>query len=571
MQLAVFRRDVSEEADAGYVAVFVAICLPLFLGLCALAVDVALWYVEGIRAQKAVDAAALAGAIYLPSDAATARSVAIDLAGRNGFTAGNGTTIDVTQDEGPTRLRVTVSTTVHNAFGVVLGHPTTVVTRSAVADFAGPVEMGSPCNVLGNEAMETAKVGSSGCAGQTGIYWLNVAGTQVNKANGDAYASGYCTLPQVGNTIDGCDSIVPGGNIWGGPTNNADHNSNLASGSDQGYLFDVRVARPVAQLSIQGFDLSWVAVGDDCTEPSITGATSAVNDHVTDPDKRYVAGPGPFCSGDSEMPNPQGDGTSKVRTLVRVYRPSPTTSQPLAGGLASECPTLDLPGWNGSTKLADALDKTNPAYDDQLAQTFRRWYTVCTITAPEVGDYVVQVVTEGGDGQNRLALRADTGDALSNADVSVSALGRESLFNSAPKGTTDFYLARLPSGAAGHVLRVGFFDLADAIQPVEVTLLQPDSANAFRNCSSRPRPDATGDGPLSGSGPGSGCTVTTTSNTNGGLWQEVTVPIDPNYRCPDDRNASLCWVRVRLTTTADQVDTTTWRASIDGDPVRLVE
>ena len=54
-----------------------------------------------------------------------------------------------------------MSTKVHNTFGGFLGHPTTIMTRTAVADFAGPVEMGSPCNVLGNEAMETSGVGSS--------------------------------------------------------------------------------------------------------------------------------------------------------------------------------------------------------------------------------------------------------------------------------------------------------------------------------------------------------------------------------------------------------------------------
>jgi Flp pilus assembly protein TadG len=554
-----------EDSDGGYVAVLVAICLPLFLGLCALAVDVSLWYVEGLRAQKAADAAALAGAVYLPADTKTAHAVALDLVNRNGFTVGSGTTVDVNEDEAPTRLRVTVSTTVHNTFGVVLGHPTTVVTRTAVADFAGPVQMGSPCNVLGNEAMETSGVGSSRCAGQAGIYWLNVSGTDVNKARGDAYGSGYCTTPDTDGTIDGCSSLVPAGNLWGGPTNNTDHNTFVGNGNNSGYLFAVHVASPVSSLSIQGFDLGWVAVGDKCTETSLDGAdaSDAPNPYVTDGKTRYAKGAGPFCSGDSQMSNPQGDATSKVVTVIAFYRPSPSPSQPLAGGQV--CPPLILPGWDRTTKLADLLDATNPAYDPVLAQTFRRWDSVCTVTAPQLGDYIVRVTTRGGGGQNRFALRADTGDPGSNGAVSVSALGRESLFNNVPAGATDFYLARLTSGAAGHVLRVGFFDLADAAQPVQVTLLQPDSDVPFQGCSSVPVQDATGHGPLSG------CTVTTTTATNGGLWQDVTVPIDPGYHCANDRDFSQCWVRVQLVTGAGQEDTTTWRASLDGDPVRLVE
>ena len=460
------RRLISEDPEAGYIAVLVALCLPLFIGLAALAIDVAMWYVDGAKAQKAADAAALAGAVYLPSQTQTARAVALDLVGRNGFTVGDGTTVNVNEDESPTRLRVTVSTKVHNTFGGFLGHPTTIVTRTAVADFAGPVEMGSPCNVLGNEAMETSGVGSSRCAGQAGVYWLNMSGTNVNKARGDAYGAGYCTMPDTDATIDRCSSVVPGGGIWGGPTNNDDHNGNVQNGVDLGYLFTVHVARPVAQLSIQGFDMGWAVVGDTCGETTLNAANAvdAPNPYVTDATTRYAKGLGVFCTGDSQMTNPDGDGTSKVVTEVRVYKPAGSISQPLSGGLA--CPALILPGWDMTTKLGEVLDAANPAYDPLLARTFRRWDTVCTLASPQVGDYVVRVTTSGGSGQNRFALRADTGDAGSNANVSISALGRESVYNSVAAGTTDFYLARLTSGAAGHVLRVGFFDLADAQSPV---------------------------------------------------------------------------------------------------------
>jgi len=571
------RRLIADDPEAGYVAVLVALCLPLFIGLCALAIDVAMWYVDGAKAQKAADAAALAGAVYLPSQTQTARSVALDLVGRNGFAVGDGTSVNVNEDESPTRLRVTVSTKVHNTFGGFLGHPTTVITRTAVADFAGPVEMGSPCNVLGNEAMETSRIGSSRCAGQSGVYWLNISGTDVNKVRGDAYASGYCTAPQTtGGTIDGCSS-VPGRGIWGEPTNNTDYNQNVEDGANLGYLFSVHVARPVSRLRIQAFDLAWAPVGTRSPDPGSTinwsncestmldgAAALPPTPEVPDPATRYAPGAGPFCTGDSQEVDPQGDGTSSVVTTVRVYNPSPSTSEPLAGGLA--CAPVVLPGWDASTNLADALNPANPAYDPLLANNFRRWSDLCpTFTAPKVGDYVVRITTTGGTGQNRFALRADTGDSSSNANVSVAALGRESLYNSVAAGTTDFYLARLTSGAAGHLLTVGFFDLADAEAPVEVTLLQPDSDVPFATCTSAPEAGATGQGPLAG------CTVVATKATNGGLWQVVDVPIDTAYRCSDDRDPAACWVRVRLTTPAAQQDTTTWRAELEGDPVRLVE
>ena len=49
------RRD-----DGGYVAILVAIALPLFVVLAALAVDVANWYAQAQRVQQAADAAASA-------------------------------------------------------------------------------------------------------------------------------------------------------------------------------------------------------------------------------------------------------------------------------------------------------------------------------------------------------------------------------------------------------------------------------------------------------------------------------------------------------------------------------
>ena len=54
--------------EAGQTVVLVAVLLPLFLGLGALAVDIGYWYVVKKTAQDAADAAALAAARELPSD-----------------------------------------------------------------------------------------------------------------------------------------------------------------------------------------------------------------------------------------------------------------------------------------------------------------------------------------------------------------------------------------------------------------------------------------------------------------------------------------------------------------------
>ena len=50
--------------------------IAVLLGMAGLSVDIANWYLQGNREQKAADAAALAGAVYLPDDPARATSTA---------------------------------------------------------------------------------------------------------------------------------------------------------------------------------------------------------------------------------------------------------------------------------------------------------------------------------------------------------------------------------------------------------------------------------------------------------------------------------------------------------------
>ncbi|HYN75579.1 MAG TPA: pilus assembly protein TadG-related protein, partial [Candidatus Limnocylindria bacterium] len=359
------------EREAGYVAVFIALCLPLLVGMCALAVDVATWQVTGTKLQKAADSAALAGTIYLPASQATAFSTATDLARVNGYSAADGDVITAARTDRPTQLRVTITTTVNNAFGVIFGREQTRVTRTSVADYAGPIPMGSPCNVFGNEEMEAAtgnQVGSSDCDGQAGTYWMNIAGTNVNKARGDGYSAGYCTKPD-GTTIDECTSV--GASSPTGPPTNKDY----IADPNLGYLYGVRVTQAGINLKIQGYDLSWAAQGDACTDSTLNNATTARNPWVTDEATRYVKNKGPFCAGDTAMNTPEGDGTSskpasKVRTIVNVYEPSLTPWNPLNAPLLC---TLDLPGWDSTTQLSTVLNAGSPNYSSQLAEHFRRW------------------------------------------------------------------------------------------------------------------------------------------------------------------------------------------------------
>ncbi len=141
------RRD-----ERGYVAALVALLLLTLIGVSAFAVDAGHWYLVGQQAQRAADAAALAGVSQLPGDRPAAYARAYEFSAGNGFKNGVAdTSVTPSLDGAPTRLRVTVSRQVDNIFGPLLGVDSTTITKTAVADYAGPVPMGSPCNEFGDD------------------------------------------------------------------------------------------------------------------------------------------------------------------------------------------------------------------------------------------------------------------------------------------------------------------------------------------------------------------------------------------------------------------------------------
>src|SRR5256886_15776521 len=104
-----------------------------------------------IRMQRAADAAALAGVVYLPGNQAVAFSAAYAEATKNGFTDGaGGVTVVPRQDSINNRmLEVTIQGPVQTYFARLLGTSSVQGTRIARAEFVLPVPMGSPQDYFG--------------------------------------------------------------------------------------------------------------------------------------------------------------------------------------------------------------------------------------------------------------------------------------------------------------------------------------------------------------------------------------------------------------------------------------
>jgi hypothetical protein len=84
------------RSERGQALVLAALAMVAMLGFAALAIDVGYWFSQKREVQKAVDAAALAGAWELPDDYVMAESKAREYLGKNGVSSSKGDTISIT-------------------------------------------------------------------------------------------------------------------------------------------------------------------------------------------------------------------------------------------------------------------------------------------------------------------------------------------------------------------------------------------------------------------------------------------------------------------------------------------
>ena len=688
------------QDDSGLIAVWFAVLVPVLFAFAAFAVDVSRWYVETERMQKAADAAALAGVVYMPADFARARTTARDIAARNGFPNGGRYVVDVVPGDKPSRLKVTITSTIDNVFGAfpVISQPTKTLTRTATADFAGPVAMGSPCNLFGNEPnpatgasaeQPTGSVASSNCSlGRTPNFWANVAGPDSPKSYGDRFTTRACSNE---------NSFCNGRNVdyYGGSY--TDPFTGLASQvpAQPYYFYKISVTAPVSSISVQLYDPAFVEVGDHCEknlgpEANRWAGSTSPNPYVNDAVTRYSYGDQttrpddsyqPYCTGDvsfassgttapspvevsrkaltggvatlstmavhnfsvgqrvtvsgvdssfdglvtiTSVPsstsftyassglnvspadvNPRGSAVSAelpalqsaVTTSVAVHAPTDTLD-PLRAPVIAPC-VKQYPGFR-DIDLTRALVATDPYYlqspasfptsQPYIAKYFRQWSTVCTISAPQIGDYYLQVRTNvapgnasstrmanpledpgaTGSGHNRFAVRTvvNGGDATS---VATAALERMPIYANLQGGTTQFFIARVGTPSAGATLTVDFFDTGDASKEGQISIRRPTDArgDAIVNCR------AVGEVVGGASAPVTlgDCTLRDIQSKKGydGRLQRLEIPIPDNYSC-DDASLAGCWFRMDFSyeSGAEVQDTTTWAASLDGDPVRLI-
>ncbi len=181
----------------GQVVVIFTLSIFVFVGMCAVVVDVAWYWVNNLRMQRAADAAALAGVIWLPQDVTTGVSVARAEATKNGYTSGiGGYTVTPRQDPtNPRRMLVNIKGPVHTYFANLFGLTLFNASRDSKAEYVLPVPMGSPQNYYGVGFYEGRQSTTSpspsntdfvATTNESGSGWTNASRA---RSNDDSYAT----------------------------------------------------------------------------------------------------------------------------------------------------------------------------------------------------------------------------------------------------------------------------------------------------------------------------------------------------------------------------------------------
>jgi Flp pilus assembly protein TadG len=570
-----FRRD-----ERGVFLVWFALMLTVMLAFAGFAVDFWRWSHEGAKEQKAADAAALAGAVYMLDNPSLAYSNATTVLTNNGYTNGQkNTVVTMTQGSKSNQLKVKVSRTVKNYFGSLVGQGNTTITKTSIAEYIQSIAMGSPINRLGNDP--DSYTGSP--TDNYPFYWLQFSGHEHSKVWGDAVLGSGC----------GIDPITPASatpdNCSGGTNSDYDN---------RGYFYEIEVkAGASGPLTVQAFDPAYVQVGTQCGDDSgndnllqASQLTTAQISHwpggSATPAQRYnPAATSQYCTGDFAI-DPTDPATWTTYTL---RAPDNTAWDATDNPVVSGC-QIEIPGYYGDiqAKLQNStLFFTRPdGTQEWFAEVFRQWYTLCTVSSPTVGSYFLQIesgkangTSDNGDGSNHFALRAGLGGSYTTALAAVHGDSKMGVYANVANVTANFYLARVLPSLKGRSLVLDLFDVGDSSGTGTIQLVpSADMTNNGVGMASFPGCTYTAP-PGNATGPPWGTFIATTSlcqvtpvtrTTYNGQWIQVKVPIPANYSC-NTASTTGCWMKIRYTFTSSVNDNTTWSARVDGTPVRIIQ
>ena len=411
------RRAMAE--DRGAALALVAGSMVLLLGMAAFGTDLAWFYLNASRVQRAADAAALGGVVWMPANPGTADATALDIALRNGYdNADPDVTVIPTEIPGaPNELEVTVQDVVPTFFAKILGFDSMTITRTARAEYIPPLKLGSPSNKFGNDP--SCYGSDADCRGN---FWANIHGRNTDTRMGDAYAS-FCQ--DNSGSSNGCPQSP--------------------AYRDTGYLYGI------------------IPGGSSFTLDTLDMAFRNESGGVANADAWRTGDHNDFCG----SMNPSCVGPTVV---VNVFAPDPTPLLLTDNG-APVC-----------SKTYGPQPQVNPDSDPPFngpPPPMWTWDSACTANTASSPDgiWVIQIVNASSNvntsGLNRYSIRTNTGNLF--------GLGDFSMFNNSTATQSNFYLAEVPDFYAGKTFVVELYDPGDSNAGGDIKLITP-SGSVFTSC-----------------------------------------------------------------------------------------
>ena len=455
----------------------------------------------------------LAGVVWLP-DMSTATTTAQAVAAKNGFTNGaNNISVAVAPVNGNSdEIQVTVTDANVPRFFSKLFMSNETIARTGVARYLQPLPLGSPKNTFG-----TGDIFSGSSADNM---WAAV--------------NGYCSGRESGDLLLAHDDETTFSNQYNCPGHTTNPNY-----SASGYYYTVDV-------------------------PS--GASGTLNLYLFDP---------AFDGGRGDLTLQSG---ATVGTTYKLYAPGPYLTEVPSGGTLLASTTYS----SGDTTYKNTWAGL---YSGLL--TPGRYYLQVYTTANQsnsygVNGFSIQAIIgatspgSGAAGSGAGACTTISGQPGYSATCpQVHGVDSMSVFNNLSGSTADFYLAQVDSVYAGKQLGLDLFDSGEGASTMQV--LDPNGNPASftwsTNCLPLPAPA----GGCSG-GPTTSLDVSGTGTqpypylASSARYNDRTVHI--TIQLPTDYTGtygSHQWWKIRYATGGAATDRTTWSASINGNPVHLVE
>jgi hypothetical protein len=537
--------------ESGQSLIVIALFFSLFMAVVGIAIDIAWFQFNVDRIQRASDAGALAGVVYLPGNFAGAQTAAIASIKRNGYVDGvNGASVTVVREPGNDKmLRATVSSPVRTFFARMFGIANFAGSRYARAEFILPVPMGSPQNYYGvNVVCRNGDTpgGSPACpqvpdavtaAPLTPLgFFGGVEFKGGDRQNGDAYSTYYNSLSGVG-----------GLNVATSTNGNTAYDAS-------GYSYVADFPAGTVNGSVWLYDPIFCATGGNTS----TARRLGVGDY-------WFAGGGTPMTTVYKIWDMNGtpyDFTDDIPVplTTKTYLSNGVDQSPGSTGFMGDG---DYGG--GATTSSGPNCALDPAHN--------RW--VLWGTGLTEGQYRLQVVTSSGttseNGINGFGIEVTSASGPLPHVYGQSRMEAFIVINN----TSIFYLAQVEAVHAGKFLEIKLFDPGDITSTTFKVRIPSASAPGYTYATFTYTATGSSCGAATSGGPVTSL-VTSSSSCKyyNNQWVTILAQIPTGYTAPvapgDPPGSGGGWWKIEYGTLGSGQDITTWQVNIRGNPVHLV-